>query len=113
MLEQIWTNFLDFTAQFVTPDWGKLIFLMPVAIVLATVLVLLWIFAKLARAKPARRGMRRRPPTAPAGVHMPGPTFAPVFAAVGVFLVLFGLVVGGITVVLGFIALVLTLLYWL
>ena len=34
MLDQIWTNFLNFTAQFVTPDWGKLIFLMPVAILL-------------------------------------------------------------------------------
>ncbi len=113
MLDQIWTNFLDFTAQFVTPDWGKLIFLMPVAIVLAAVLVLLWIFAKLARAKPARRGMRRLPPKSPADVHMPGPSFAPIFAAVGVFLVLLGLVVGGITIVLGLIALVLTLLYWL
>jgi plastocyanin len=113
MLERIWTNFLDFTAQFVTPDWGKLIFLMPVAIVLAAVLVLIWIFAKLARAKPARRGMQRLPPKSPADVHMPGPSFAPVFAAVGVFLVLFGLVVGGITIVLGLIALVLTLVYWL
>jgi plastocyanin len=113
MLDQIWTNFLDFTAQFVTPDWGKLIFLMPVAIVLAAVLVLLWVFAKLARAKPARRGMRRLPPKSPADVHMPGPSFAPVFAAVGVFLVLLGLVVGGITIVLGLIALVLTLVYWL
>ena len=35
MLERIWTNILEFIAQFVTPDWGKLIFLMPVAIVLA------------------------------------------------------------------------------
>jgi plastocyanin len=113
MLEQIWTNFLDFTAQFVTPDWGKLIFLMPVAIVLAAVLILIWIFAKLARAKPARRGMRPLPPKSPADVHMPGPSFAPVFAAVGVFLVLLGLVIGGITIVLGLIALVLTLLYWL
>ena len=113
MLERIWTNFLEFTAQFVTPDWGKLIFLMPVAIVLAAVLVLLWIFAKLARAKPARRGMQRLPPKTPGDIHMPGPSFAPIFAAVGVFLVLLGLVVGGISIVLGLIALVLTLVYWL
>ena len=44
---------------------------------------------------------------------MPGPSFAPVFAAVGLFLVMLGLVFGGITIVLGVIALVLTLLYWL
>ena len=113
MLERIWTNILLFVSQFVTPDWGKLIFFMPVAIVLAVLAGLLWIFAMLRKGKPARRGTQRIPPKTPAGVHMPGPTLAPVFGAVGVFLVLLGLVVGGITVVLGLIALALTLLYWL
>ncbi len=113
MLDQIWTNLLNFIAQFVTPDWGRLIFLMPLAIVLAVLVTLLWIFRALARAKPARRGMQRIPPKTPPGIHMPGPSFAPIFAAVGVFLVLLGLVFGGISIVLGVIALVLTLLYWL
>jgi hypothetical protein len=113
MLEQIWTNILDFTAQLVTPDWGKLINLMPVAIVLAAVLILMWTFRRLAGAKPARRGKGRVAPRTPAGLHMPGPSFAPVFGALGVFLLLLGLVFGGISVVLGLIALVLTLLYWL
>jgi plastocyanin len=44
---------------------------------------------------------------------MPGPSFAPIFAAIGTFLLLLGLVFGGMTVVLGAIALALTLLYWL
>ncbi len=44
---------------------------------------------------------------------MPGPSFAPAFAATGTFLLLIGLVFGGITLVLGAIALSLTLLYWL
>ena len=44
---------------------------------------------------------------------MPGPSFAPAFAAVGVFLLFLGLVFGGFILVLGVIALVLTLLYWL
>ena len=44
---------------------------------------------------------------------MPGPSFAPIFAGVGLFLVMLGLVFGGLTLVLGIIALVLTLLYWL
>ena len=39
MLERIWTNILELTAQFVTPDWGKLIALaLPVG---TTVLVVL------------------------------------------------------------------------
>ena len=44
---------------------------------------------------------------------MPGPSFSPVFAAVGVFLLLLGLVFGGVILALGAIALILTLLYWL
>jgi hypothetical protein len=113
MLERIWTNILLFITEFVSPDWGKLIGLMPVAIVLVVVLVLLWTFRSLARAKPARRGKQPLPPATPAGIHMPGPSFAPVFGAIGLFLVLLGLVFGGISLFLGLIALVLTLLYWL
>ena len=113
MLEQIWTGILDLIAQFVTPDWGKLISLMPVAIILVVVVVLMWLFANLMRAKPPRRGKARVVPKAPAGIHMPGPSFSPVFAALGLFLVLLGFVFGGISVVLGVIALALTLLYWL
>ena len=44
---------------------------------------------------------------------MPGPSFAPIFAAFGAFLLFLGLVFGGIALILGAIALVLTLLYWL
>ena len=113
MLEQLWTSILDLIAQLVTPDWGKLISLMPVAIIVVVVVFLLWIFRALARAKPPRRGMGRVPPATPSGIHMPGPSFSPVFGAIGLFLILLGLVVGGISVVLGLIALALSLLYWL
>ena len=65
---------------------------------------------------PAAGPKRIRParvnPTPPAGVHMPGPSFAPFFAAVGTFLLFFGLVFGGPSIILGLIALLLTLLYW-
>ena len=44
---------------------------------------------------------------------MPGPSYSPVFAAVGVFLLLLGFVFGGVILALGAIALILTLLYWL
>lgn len=113
MLERIWTSILELTSQFVSPDWSKLIGLMPVAIVLVVVVILISTFRALRRAKPARRGMQRIPPKTPAGIHMPGPSFAPAFAAVGLFLVLLGLVFGGISLALGAIGLVLTLLYWL
>ena len=113
MLERIWTRLLQLTAEFVTPDWGKIIGLIPVAIAVLVVFVLLWMFRRLRTAPPARRGKRRIEPKAPAGIHMPGPSFAPAFAAVGAFLLFLGLVFGGLILVLGAIALTLTLLYWL
>jgi plastocyanin len=113
MLERLWTSILDLVAQFVTPDWGVLVALLPVGIFVLVLLVLVRIFARLMTAPPARRGTRRVKPKTPAGIHMPGPSFAPAFAGVGLFLVMLGLVFGGVTLVLGIIALVLTLLYWL
>jgi plastocyanin len=44
---------------------------------------------------------------------MPGPSYAPIFASVGAFLLFLGLVFGGWILVLGAVALTLTMLYWL
>ena len=113
MLERVWTRILELTGEFVIPDWGVLIGLIPVAILIIAVFVLLATFRRLVKAPPARRGFQRVEPETPAGIHMPGPSFAPVFAAIGVGLLMLGLVFGGIALLLGTIALVLTLLYWL
>jgi plastocyanin len=113
MLERLWTSILEIMAQFVTPDWGKLIGLIPVAIAVFVALVLIWTFRGLRRAPRVKRGARRIPARTPAGIHMPGPSFAPIFAAVGTVLLLLGFVFGGVILALGVIALVLTLLYWL
>jgi plastocyanin len=43
---------------------------------------------------------------------LPGPSFAPIIASIGVFLLLFGLVFGGPWIWVGVVALVLSLLYW-
>ena len=113
MLERLWTSILELMAQVVTPDWGVLVSLIPVGILILVVVILLRLFLMLAKAPPARRGKGRVRRKTPAGIHMPGPSFAPIFAGVGLFLVMLGLVFGGLTLVLGIIALVLTLLYWL
>ena len=113
MLERLWTSILELMAQVVTPDWGVLVSLIPVGILILVVVILLRLFWMLAKAPPARRGKGRVRRKTPAGIHMPGPSFAPIFAGVGLFLVMLGLVFGGLTLVLGIIALVLTLLYWL
>ena len=112
MLDQIWTAILDFTSKLVIPDWGALIGLIPVALAAIVVLWLVMTVYRFATIGPRRRGKRRLTPLPPPGIHAPGPSFAPVMAAIGVFLLLFGLVVGGIALPLGAVALALSLLYW-
>ena len=113
MLERIWTSILELSAQFVTPDWSAIIAALPVVFVVIVLAVLLIVFRRLVRAPKARRGKERLAPSTPSGIHMPGPSFSPAFAAMGTFLVMLGFVVGGVTLLLGAIALALTLLYWL
>ncbi|MEO8571165.1 MAG: cytochrome c oxidase subunit 4, partial [Chloroflexota bacterium] len=113
MLERLWTSILGLMTQLVTPDWGKLIGLLPVGMLVLVVLILLRLFAQLMTAPKPRRGKARIAPKTPSTIHMPGPSFAPVFAAIGMFLLLLGLVFGGVAAILGAIALVLTLFYWL
>lgn len=113
MLEQLWNGFLELTAQLVIPDWGVLISLLPVGMAVLVAVGLIVTFRRLLSAPPARRGVQRVAPRTPGGIHMPGPSFAPVFAAIGISLLFLGLVFEGLTLALGAIALVLTLLYWL
>jgi plastocyanin len=112
VLDKIWTSVLDFTSKLVIPDWGSLVALIPVAL---AAVVLLWLLAtafRFATAGPTRRGRRRITPIPPPGIHAPGPSYAPVLAAIGLFLLLFGLVFGGLLLPIGAIAFVASLLYW-
>jgi hypothetical protein len=112
MIEQIWDGILQFTAQFVIPDWGSVIGLLPVVVAILVVLFFGRVAYAWATAGPTRRGGGRRKPAPPPGVHMPGPSYAPIFAGFGAFLLFLGLVFGGLVLVLGIVALVITLLYW-
>jgi plastocyanin len=111
-MQQIWDSILELIAKLVSPDWGALIALIPIGILALIVLFLGWTFRRMASLGPRRRGKAPLTPRAPEGVHMPGPSFAPVFGGVGLAILLFGLVFGGPVLLLGLIALVLTLLYW-
>jgi plastocyanin len=52
-------------------------------------------------------------PGPPPGVHMPGPSFRPILAALGVFVLFAGLVFGGWVLAVGVIFTIVTLLGWL
>jgi plastocyanin len=112
MLEQIWDAILKFTAQLVIPDWTSLIVLLPVFMGFIAVLFFARLMYAYATAGPKRRGGGRVQPVTPPGVHMPGPTYAPVFGAIGTFFLFLGLVFGGPLIIIGPIVLVLGLLYW-
>jgi plastocyanin len=114
MLEQLWDGVLDLTSQLVIPDWGRLVAVaLPVGTSVLVVLLMARTVLQVATAPAARRGKGRLTPATPEGIHMPGPSLAPILVAVGAFLLFLGLVFGGIALVLGGIALVLSLLYWL
>src|SRR5574338_1477303 len=112
MIEELWSQFIEFTSKLVVPDWGALVGLIPIGLAIAVVLYLVWVIVRFANAGPTRRGKRRITPRPPAGVHMPGPSFAPVLGAIGMLFLGFGIVSGGLWLLVGGIILVITLLYW-
>src|SRR5215218_762252 len=112
LLQQLWSGILDLTKLLVIPDWGSLIALLPVFMGVVVIAFFVGRIAQYRRVGPRRRRPGRIKPVTPVGVHMPGPTYAPVFAAIGAFLLFLGLVFGGLVLVLGLLALILTLLYW-
>jgi plastocyanin len=111
-MDQLWTQILQFLSQLVIPDWGSLIAALPLGIAALIVLYLVFLVSRVRRLGPKRRGAGRITPLPPPGIHAPGPSYAPAFAAIGLFLLFFGLVFHGIALILGLVALVLTLLYW-
>src|SRR4051794_3535356 len=112
LLQNLWNGILDLTKLLVIPDWGSVIAALPL---LTGVLVVLWLIRVLLQFRglgPRRRRPGRIKPVTPPGIHMPGPTVAPAFAALGTFLLFAGLVFSGPLLVIGLVVLVLSLLYW-
>jgi len=103
---------LDLLSPIVVPDWGALVALIPVGLLL---LVLLWLALTIrswATAGPTRRAPARVAPVPPASIHMPGGSSAPILAAFGAFALLAGLIIGGWAILGGATILVITLLLW-
>jgi plastocyanin len=113
MFEEFWNGILELTARFVIPDWGSVIGMLPILILVVSVFILISTFWRLFRAPDARRGKQRITPRTPDTIHMPGPSLAPIYASIGAFLLFLGVVFGGVLLVVGGIALAVTLLYWL
>jgi plastocyanin len=111
-MEALWKSILDITSQFVIPDWGALIGLLPVFLAILVIAWFAWTIRRFATAGPTRRAPARLTPVTPADIHMPGPSLAPILAAFGAASLFWGLVVGGTAMLVGATILVLTLLWW-
>ena len=112
-MDQIWTNILQFIGQLVSPDWGSIVALVPLLLVLVVGLYLAWTVVRFMNAGPTHRGKRRLAPRPPAGVHAAERSWAPLLASIGCFVLFYGLVFRGWFLVIGVGILALTLLYWL
>ena len=125
-----WDTLLDSIGSLVSPDWGALVLLLPILVLLVVGAYLVWVIRRYATAGPQ---VSRPLPTAPApqGIHMPGPSLAPFLAAGGAFcLVLSTLFItvtsgsdpgtttvaiqpmGVVALAIGLLAMVGALLYW-
>ncbi len=111
-MQQLWDQILQLLAQIITPDWGSVIALLPLGLLLLVALYFVWVIVRFATAGPQQRGKARITPIPPPGTHMPGPSFAPVIAALGAAALFGALVAGGIWLIGGLSVLVLALLYW-
>jgi plastocyanin len=103
---------LDLLAPIITPDWGALIRLIPVGLLLLVVLWFAYALRRFATIGPARRAPARLAPIPPADVHLPGGSSAPILAAFGAAALFAGLVIGGLALLIGVTILVVTLLAW-
>jgi plastocyanin len=112
LLQNIWNGILDLTKLLVIPDWASLIALLPVFMGLIVIVFVAYTLIRFTRIGPPRRRPARVSPPAPPGVHMPGPSVSPFLAAFSSFLLFAGLVFGGPILIVGLVALVLSLLYW-
>lgn len=111
-MDALWDQILELSSKVLIPDWRELIGLLPLGVAGLVVLWFAWTFLRYATAGPIRRRPARVSPVTPPGLHMPGPSAAPVIAALSTGLLFVGLVFGGIWITIGVTALVLGLLYW-
>jgi plastocyanin len=86
--------------------------LIPILLAGIVFLFLTWTIYRFATAGPTRRGKHRLEPIPPPGTHMPGPSFAPLLGAFGAFMMVLGVILGGLWLWVGVAVLAVTLLYW-
>ncbi len=90
-MTDLWNTIVnDYLGRLVSPDWGALVGLIPVALLGVVALYVGWILVRFATAGPRTRGGPVVPRT-PAGMHMPGPSLSPLYLAAAATVLFLGL----------------------
>jgi len=113
LLQNIWNGVLDLTKLLVIPDWASLIALLPVFMGLVVIVFVAYVLMRFMSVGPPRRRPARVHEGPPPGVHVPGPSFRPLLAALGVSVLFAGLVFGGWVLAVGVLFTIASLLGWL
>ena len=103
---------ISLLGPFVAPDWGALIKLIPLGVLLIVVAFYGWVFLRFRRAGPRRIGMPIRKPQVPAGIHLPGPSLAPFLISAASAALFFSVALGGPALAVAGILFVLSLIAW-
>jgi plastocyanin len=103
---------ISLLGPFVAPDWGALIKLIPLGVLLLVVAFYGWVFFRFRRAGPRRIGMPMRKPQVPAGIHLPGPSLAPFLISAASATLFFSVALGGPALAVSGLLFVLALVAW-
>jgi len=96
----------------VAPDWAALIRLIPIGVLLLVAGFYLWVLLRYRGAGRRRIGMRMRAAQPPAGIHLPGPSLAPLLVSAGAGALFFSVALGGAALAVAASLFVLALLAW-
>lgn len=103
---------VSLVAPLVAPDWAALIRLIPIGVLLLVAGFYLWVLLRYRRAGRRRVGARIRTAHPPAGIHLPGPSLAPLLVSAAAGALFFSVALGGAALALSAALLVLALLAW-
>lgn len=112
MLSDLWNRLIAATGSLVSPDWGSLVALIPLLLLVVVGAFVVITAVKWANAGPRTRARGRRQPLAPDGTPLRGPSRAPMVIAAGAFILAVGLVAGGPWLAAGIGLSALGLLWW-
>lgn len=112
MLNDLWSRLVAWTGTLVAPDWGALVALIPLLLLLVVGAFTAVTSVRWARIGPARRGPGRQLPVGPDGRSPRSPVLGPLVLAVGSFIAAFGVVAGPAWLGVGLVVAVAGLMAW-